>query len=142
MAMRITTDSHTDHALTPEHLEYILRRFGEREGFFIETVELPPQLASLPCGLYGPSMGDDPISDADVAMVTRGTRPNPSRLVYRAPRPSRQMTVIAGPHEGETILYTAFGGPAAPREPGDPSLEGDALAESRAFWATHALSAG
>jgi hypothetical protein len=40
------------------------------------------------------------------------------------------------------ILYTAFGGPAAPREPGDPSLDGNeaGLAESKAFWAEHALS--
>lgn len=62
-------------------------------------------------------------------------------------RPSRQtrlLTVIAGPHEGDgCVLYTAHGGPAAPREPWDPSLNDDAAAleESRAFWSVHALSA-
>lgn len=36
------------------------------------------------------------------------------------------------------VLYTAFGGPAAPQEPGDPSCKD--LAESATFWREHALS--
>jgi len=53
------------------------------------------------------------------------------------------VTIIAGPHEGHScILYTAYGGPAAPREAADPYIESEEEREaSRAFWAVHALSA-
>jgi hypothetical protein len=53
------------------------------------------------------------------------------------------ITVIGGPHlDDPCILYTAFGGPATPKEPGDPSLDGNLieLAKSQAFWAEHALA--
>ena len=141
--MKITEESHLDHGLTPDHIALIKERFGSREGFFIETIEIPEPLDSLQCGLWGPYMGDKPLKEPEEAYyVHRGERPYMSRMTYLPPRPTRYLTVIGGPHEGDTILYTAFGGPAAPREPGDPSLANDdeALAESRAFWAEHALS--
>lgn len=141
--MRITSSSHLDHALTPAHVAWLLERFGAREGFFLETVALPDALGPLPCGLHGPTMGDDPIRDGEAELVVRGARAWPSRVVSRPPRPSRLLSVIAGPDDdGVTALYTAFGGPVAPRETRDPSLVGDvaAVAESMAFWATHALS--
>ena len=51
------------------------------------------------------------------------------------------MTVVAGP-DGEIPcrLYTCYGGPCAPREPGDTSLSDEERAESLAFWLQHALS--
>lgn len=139
--MKITKDSHVDHALTEAHLAFILERFGARDdGFFIETIELPANLPPLPCGLHGPLMGDAQIGDEECTLEVRANRVGLSRVCTRAPRWVRKLTVIVGPHEGETILYTAFGGPAAPREPFDPSLQGDALTESRLFWSQHALS--
>jgi hypothetical protein len=142
--MHLSPASHLDHALTPAHVAWLLERLGPRAGFFVETIELPPALESLPCGLHGPVLGDAPLADDETTLAVRGARAWPSRLCQRPCRPSRLLTVIAGPdEEGETVLYTAFGGPCAPREPGDPSLAEDAqgLAESQAFWATHALSA-
>lgn len=57
----------------------------------------------------------------------------------RAPRQVRTVTVIAGPHDGQPcVLFTAFGGPLAPQEPGDPGCKDPDA--SRAFWAEHALS--
>ena len=54
------------------------------------------------------------------------------------------MTVVAGPHDGHPcVLYTAYGGPIAPREPWDPALTdtlGIDLAASLTFWREHALS--
>jgi len=38
------------------------------------------------------------------------------------------------------VLYTAYGGPVAPREPFDRSLDEEAKAESEKFWAEHALA--
>jgi hypothetical protein len=116
-------------------------QFADKASFFIATVELPADLADLSCGLYGPIMGDAPVADADVQLAPRGTRAWPSRLVARPARPTRLLTVIAGPHDDAAcVLYTAFGGPLAPQEPGDPGCKDPAA--SRAFWAEHALATG
>lgn len=142
------------------------------------------QLGTVPCGLWGPIMGDPPIDEAEVQHAPRGNRAWTSRLVDRPARQTRAVTVIAGPHEekcprcggsGECIsldiqspqptkspygsnpmtyacsdcagtgtkrhaciLYTAFGGPAAPQEPGDPGCKDPAA--SAAFWQEHALA--
>jgi hypothetical protein len=58
-------------------------------------------------------------------------------------RPTRQLTIVAGPHGDEPcVLYTAYGGPEAPREPGDPDIPGHSARDAAAvFWADHALSA-
>ena len=163
-------DSHVDHGLTEAQLRYLLDRFADREAFFLETIELPADLGTVPCSLYGPTMGDPPVSDAEVTRAPRGVRTWSSRLVERAARPTRLCTVIAGPHE-ETcsfcrgsgrvpdsgrfalpcfkgceggkirhacVLYTAFGGPASPQEPGDPDCKDPAA--SAAFWREHALA--
>lgn len=130
-------DTHLDHNLTPEQVDYLFGRFADRDAFFIETVELPPELGTVPCGLFGPLMGDPPVPEAEVAYARRGAREWESRLVDRAPRPTRQVTVIAGPHDGlPCVLFTMFGGPVAPREPGDPNAQ----VESAAFWRDHALA--
>jgi len=139
--MKITSDSHLDHNLTSEHVEWLLKHFADRIGFFIETVELPRELAPVECDLYGPSVGDPPVSESDVTYLVRGNRPGASRVVRRVPRLTRTLTVIAGPHGDEpVVLYTAYGGPAAPREPFDGSLRTkEEKQASRDFWAVHAL---
>jgi len=168
-------DSHVDHNLTEDQLKYLLDRFADRNSFFLESIELPEQLGSVPCGLWGPIMGDPPVDEADVHHGRRGDRPWTSRLVDRSTRSTRLVTVIAGPHEetcttcegkiislaapgadtygwvigcdhcGGTgkiknacVLYTAFGGPASPQEPGDPGCKDPAA--SAAFWREHALT--
>jgi hypothetical protein len=160
-------DSHVDHGLTEAQLNYLLDRFVDRSAFFLETVELPEDLGTVPCGLWGPIMGDPPISEDDVRHAARGPRAWTSRLIERPARPTRLVTVIAGPHAepcpqcttsawnilhradcptcggtGELkhtcILYTAFGGPASPQEPGDPGCKD--VDASAAFWRDHALA--
>jgi hypothetical protein len=140
--LNITADTHLDHALVTAHLRFILDRFRDREAFFIETLELPAELPDLRCALYGPRMGDAPMLDEHTTLQAREGRPNVSRLTSLPPRSTRLLTVVAGPHAGfPCMLYTAFGGPATPREPGDPSLTDPAqAAEAQAFWAQHALA--
>ena len=140
--MQIVADSHLDHGLSEAQVACISERFAERDGFFIESFELPAGLGTIPCGLHGPIMGDAPVEDAEVTYAVRGDRPCESRLCDRPTRPTSTVTVIAGPHEDSScVLYTAFGGPLAPREPGDPSISDDGeRAECEAFWAEHALS--
>lgn len=167
-------DSHVDHGLTEAQLCYLLDRFADRSSFFIETIELPAQLGTVPCGLYGPIMGDKPVDEAAVSHAPRGTRAWTSRLVDWPSRPTCKVTVIAGPHDEECptcrgsgrvpgsgpgfgaslpcpethceggkikhacVLYTAFGGPAAPQEPGDPGCKDPEA--SAGFWREHALA--
>ncbi len=164
-------DSHVDHGLTEGQLRYLLDRFADRRGFFIEALTLPRELGTVPCGLYGPAMGDSPIGEDEAICARRGDRAWDSRLIDLPPRQQHEVTVIAGPHEEECgtcrgagraagghgfgasfpceacdggkikhacILYTAFGGPPTPQEPGDPACK-DPVA-SAAFWREHALA--
>lgn len=141
----ITPDSHLDHGLTAAHLAFILKAFSapSETGVAIVTLELPEELEGLSCALYGPACGDSPVPEDEVVYRARGDRSYNSRMVARAPRSVRQVTVIAGPHKDlPCVLYTAFGGPASPREPADPFLAKTGRQESEAFWAEHALASG
>lgn len=132
-------DSHVDHGLTEAQLDYLLRRFANRAYSFLETITLPRALGTVACALYGPLVGDPVIREDEVTYARRGTRTWDSRLIKLLPRQQHEVTVIAGPHDGHPcVLYTAFGGPAAPQEPGDPSCED--LVTSTAFWRDHALA--
>ena len=144
--------SHLDHGLLPMQVEYIQTRFADRTAFFIETVELPYGLGTVACNLMGPVTGCPPVLEEDVEYRVRGTRKCASRVIpiNRVTLPStRLVTVIAGPagpedgldHEEPCVLYTAYGGPQAPREPGDLNIRSwEELEASRAFWAEHALA--
>ena len=173
-------DSHVDHGLTEAQLSYLLDRFANRDGFFIETITLPRELGTMPCGLYGPTVGDPAIREDEISYAPRGTRAWTSRLIDLPSREQHEVTVIAGPHEascedchgtgerlslsltvqfsthGEQlywpcpscngtgkiahpcVLYTAFGGPLAPQESGDPGCKDPAA--STTFWREHALA--
>jgi hypothetical protein len=160
-AMRKHKDSHVDHGLTEAQMQFLLQRFADRTAFFIETLTLPRELETIPCGLYGPLVGDPAIREEEVSYATRGSRTWLSRLIALPPRQQHEVTVIAGPHEEKCdpahhwprqcvlcegtgsikhacILYTAFGGPLAPQEPGDPGCK-DPVASAN-FWREHALA--
>lgn len=139
----ILPESHVDHGLTRAQLEAALAlvQLGD-DPVTVATVELPEDVGTVPCGLYGPIMGDAPVPDSETFYAPRGSREGMSRMTRRPMRQTRTITLIVGPHEGfRHVLYTAFGGPAAPREPWDPTLSVDEERESLAFWAEHALAA-
>lgn len=139
--MKLHADSHVDH-VPAEVVAYIVERFANRDGFLIETIDLPPHLPEVRCDLHGPEVGDLPIPDDDWFMAHRGGRQWPSKMTGRKPRMTRVVTFVAGPYQDEScVLFTVHGGPKAPREVNDPSLVGDdAIDESAEFWSTHALS--
>lgn len=151
--MKITSESHLDHGLSHEHVMWLIEHFADRSAFFLETITLPIFLPEVECGLYGPICGDEPVPENTVMYKIRGERKYASRVLALGSflpseasasglRKTRTLTVIAGPSGDEPcVLYTSYGGPAAPREPGDPSIGAwESVLESRAFWATHALS--
>jgi hypothetical protein len=143
MPLEIHEDSHLDHGLSQAHVDWLLEKYSDRGGFFIETVALPEELDSVPCGLYGPLMDDEPVGEDQVTYKVRGERKCASRLVNLPARENTNVSIIAGPYGDDAcVLYTAFGGPIAPKEPGDLSLDHwDDIVKSREFWAEHALSA-
>src|SRR5690242_12235308 len=106
--MKLHKDSHLDHGITDAQLGNLLQRFEGRQGFFIATVDLPDELGDVPCSLFGPAVGDQPVDEHEVVYRTRGDRKWTSRIIETAyPRRSRKVTVIAGPHDGEDcVLYT------------------------------------
>lgn len=144
---------HSDHNVSQAHIDYATSQVNRRgvdlgdselNGFFLFTWMLPASLSDLQSGLHGPLCDDSPVPDSECEMVKRGERPNLSRLCDRATRATRIMTAVGtrNRYNGDIVFYTLYGGKAAPREIGDESLADDpaALAESTAFWATHALS--
>jgi hypothetical protein len=136
--MKRHQESHLDHELTNDQIAYIFDLFKDRSEFFVETINLPYELGQVPCYLYGPTMGDEPVLEDEVQYKRRGERSWNTRQVERPSRLTRLVTVVAGPHDGEPcILYTAFGGPSAPQELGDPNCK-DGEASFR-FWKEHAL---
>lgn len=134
--------SHMDHGLTDGHVEWVLRRFARKNAFFAETVQLPANLPAVMSGIYGPIAGDLPVLEQEVHYTIRGSRHCATRVVNLPMRPTNMLTVIAGPgKDGPCVLYTAYGGPLAPREPGDTSIPSwEEVLEARDFWRVHALS--
>ncbi len=139
MALVITDVSHLDHGITGNVLSFLLDKYKDKNEFFIECLEFSERFS---CGLYGPKMGDVPVLDSEVVMKVRGERGGESRMVNRPMRLVNWLTVIAGPHDGQNcVLYTAFGGLPAPREPWDSEeMDEDQFLESCEFWSKHALS--
>lgn len=121
-------DSHLDHGLTEAQIAFIL---AQPIVGGVHTIELPEELGTVPCGLYGPVVGDPPVSDTEVTYAARGQR----KLVDRPARPARLVTVVVGPHDG---------GPQAPREPFEFEPRDDFKSldhiASEAFWKEHALA--
>ena len=146
MSITIHPESHTDHALTDDQLNFALRKAAEEapEGVFVRTITLPVELGTAVCDLHGPMTGGDPVDEIEVYYTKRNNRDGDSRMVKREGVATNQITVVAGPHDGHPcVLFTAYAGPNAPREPWDTTIKSDAeRAESVAFWAQHALSGG
>ncbi len=139
MTIKQIPESHVDHSLTLAQLEWALAQEAPSGEVAVQTLRLPFDLGIVPCGLYGPVMGDTAVPEGDVFYAIRGERKGVSRLMRAgAARQTRKITIISGPH-GDTgddcVLYTAFGGPSAPREVYEDDSE-----ESREFWAEHALA--
>lgn len=139
MAVHIHAESHLDHGISKAQMNWVLEQFKDRDSFFAETVTLPEELGTVPCSLHGPDVGEQAVPESKVHYAHRGQRPQLSRMTNWAPCQVRQVSVIAGAHDGRPcVLFTAFGGPIAPFEVGDPNCKDEE--QSRVFWSQHALS--
>jgi hypothetical protein len=136
--------SHVDH-IPAGVIEAVKLAFADVANpdrrILIETFELPEEAGTVGCALYGPTMGDSPVPDDEVQYRVRPGRSWPSRMVARLVRPTRILTVVAGPHDGhDLVMFTCYGGPAASPEVDDPNLKPADRAASIAFWNDHALA--
>lgn len=140
--LKTIKDTHLDHNLTTGQVDYLRKMFADRKSFFIETVELPEELGTVEVSLIGPLTGGSLIPEDVVDYEVRNGRKWASRVVHGMEKvQSRQVTIIAGPHNDESmVVYMMYGGPKAPREPGDPYITSwNELLTSREFWSSHAL---
>ena len=131
---------HADHGIGDDQLKYIVDQLREKvaEGFFIQQIQLSDQ---VPCGLYGPEMGDPPVGDDEVEMVSRSAdRPWKDRMIDKPMRPVDYVQAIGTKAGDELTIYTIYGGPLAPQNPDDPDNH-DAEGAKK-FWSEHALSKG
>lgn len=141
MATRTFTVFHADHGITDAQMQHVQAQLADTTGFFIRQVSIPAELGSVPCGLYGPSMGDGAVPRDAVKMLKRSDdRPADPILVGFKTRPVDHVQAIGIAEGDEVKLFTVYGGPLAPRNPNDPSIETDEeRAEAKAFWDAHAL---
>lgn len=147
--MKIIAESHLDHGLSHEHCSLIQRCYKNEQcedGVVVATFTVPAGMPELFSALRGPCVGDRPIGSEEVFYRIRGNREGSSRLCYWPPKVTREITAVMGrmtkpgPHHGEAVLFTAYPGPQAPREPWDTTMTERQKEESVAFWAKHALS--
>ena len=132
------TIHHADHGITPAQQAHINQQVESNEGFFIQQVSIPADLGTVPCGLYGPVMGDEPVRDTAVTMETRGDRPYADRMIDQPMRQVDYVQVI-GIKDGDKLsLFTVYGGALAPQHPEDPTNKD--VEASNKFWSEHALA--
>lgn len=137
---KITT-YHSDHGISESTIRWAIETI-QPTGFFLRTLELPYEHKSVMNALYGPMSGDAPVPESEVHYKKRSSDRPPSRMINRPLRPTRQITII-GVAEGKNIkVFTAYGGPAAEREPGDPTMSEAEQAAAETFWREHALAEG
>ena len=140
---------HKDHGINDDQWAFVRLEIMSRlyKGFigmnsetFKLSLEIPNYLGTVPCGLHGPAMMDDPVLDSEVTMKARGDREWKDRLIDRPTREVKYVQVIGtrDPESDEVLIFTCYGGPLAPQNPDDPhNVDPDA---ARAFWSEHALS--
>jgi len=80
--------SHLDHVPTTV-VKFVLEKYRDRSGSFIDCFVLPEDLPTLESALYGPACGDPPVGEDEVQYAPRPGRAYPSRLVDRPKRSTR-----------------------------------------------------
>ena len=147
--MRISRSHYVAHDLHDDHLEFLTSHPDVQKAMGPVTLPIPNHLPRLKSGLVGPSVGDPPVTQntPGVHMANRGDERPDSRMIHGEHRDTDKITAVVIPdptEKGRKWLVTGYGGPEAPREPGDPSLEKGSPEhkESVNFWNDHALLTG
>lgn len=135
---------HGDHGLTEEHLKVIDVELADWKGeLMMKVITLPEGCPDVPSALYGPSVGDDPVTEDKVKYESRNGRPGKSRLIDLPHRPARNIAMLGARTELGLMLFTAYGTQSdrlSEREWWDNSmLPHEALVAAK-FWCDHALA--
>ena len=120
----IHPESHVDHVPACV-IQAVILAFADLANpdkrIIIETFELPEEAGAVACALYGPVMGDPPVSEDEVEYRVRPGRTWPSRTIACPVRPTRTLIVVAGPHDshdsGAVHLLWRPGGPSGSQRP-------------------------
>jgi hypothetical protein len=81
-----------------------------------------------------------PADEGDIVWARRVNRVAYSRFIRGRPAiPTRLVSITLAKPSDVWLVYTAYFGTPAPKEPTDPRITEAELAESLAFWKTHAL---
>lgn len=133
--IKIHKDSHLDHGLTDAHLEWVCGLLVEVDDKpVVSTLRFPDHLPPLPCALHSG------VPEGEAFYEVRGDRNGKSRMCRRENYMTRVITLVTGHHDGQDgVLFTAYGGPEAKREPWDVPDGTPERCESESFWSTHAL---
>ena len=134
---------HADHGIPHFTVLQIVQALDLPEGFFLRTTELPEGAPDAMNALYGPKSGDKAVAESEVFYAQRTPDRPPSRMIALPKRPTRTVTIIGMAEPDGVVVYTVYGGPAAEREPGDPTIANDPamLKAAKDFWSKHALAA-
>lgn len=110
------------------------------EGYFAISLELPDHMGQADYGLYGPSVGDLPVLEAEVFYGDTTGTGMMERLVDRPLRKTSTLQVV-GTRTGDVFrILTVYGGPALPACPSDETPSDKANTPVREWWSVHALS--
>lgn len=124
----------SQHRSVLPHLHNAISKIAAGTSEFIaEEIEFPYIVGFSECV---PTTESD-----DVFFATRVGRQVPTRFVRnRQPIPTKIVTVVMKFVGPDWVLVTAYIGPRAPREVGDPTLvSDDEKAEAAEFWSRNAL---
>jgi len=133
---------HADPSVREAHLELIDAEFKGWDGSdTVRIIEIPGNVAPLMCRIYGPTSGDDAITEEQVTYtyIRSCGRSGHLRMIDRAPRPVMSMVVIAESNQGVTAVAVYGGSVAAPTEWWALKIPAEAMT-SATFWSVHALS--
>jgi hypothetical protein len=133
------------HGMSKDHLDYIASHPDVLAARGPVTFQLPDHLDPVPMALAGPAAGGPPVGEHEVHYANRGGgRAWDSRMIHGEHQNTQTVTAISVPHKetGKPFLITAFGGPLAPKEPGDPTHTPESKKASEQFWSQHALLTG
>ena len=133
---------HNDHDITEDQMDFVQGYLKSmKDGFFICEIDLPVAYGTVPCALYGPACGDEPVSEDEVFYSNRGLdREWEDRMVNKPTRPCTKVQAIGIREGSQFTIFTVYGGPLAPQHPEDPSNQDPEA--SKEFWAEHALASG
>ena len=134
----VTEDTH----LHPEVMDVIgeaLRRIDETSlpSFSRQAVDMGRIVGGHAC------LETSAADDGDIVWARRVNRENYSRFIRnRSSVPTPFVSITLAKPGDVWLVYTAYFGTPAPKEPTDPRIREAELEESLAFWKTHALILG